>query len=279
MGYNQNLNFMKALKCILVLAVSVPALAFAQQATSYDSDGDGVADSLDKCLLVKGSAAFHGCPQDVKVTNDDRDGDGVADIDDKCAFMYGAKENGGCPDLGQLSESLKTEAPGNYGTFDQKSSATAFTTSSSTKVIASNEFKEQLAMIISGADNDFSKLTVEQRRNADAKATTCLKGAKECFVTSGKDVRYFAVIGNYSDIKLALAEFDKTKKDIRVALGEREWSYTEQLVTNKASYDAWQKAPQGQTTSHVAAYVKKADNNTYNVYVVIERDACCYASN
>lgn len=269
---------MKAFKYILVIAVSVPALVFAQ-ATSYDSDGDAVPDSLDKCLLVKGSAAFHGCPQSVKVTNDDRDGDGVADIDDKCAFMYGSKENSGCPDLGQLSESLKSEAPQGSMVFDQKSSASAFTTASSTKVIASNEFKEQLAMIIGGADNDFSKLTVEQRKDADTKASTCLKGAKECFVTAGKDVRYFAVIGNYSEIGNAIAQFNKTKGEIRKALGEGEWSYTEDIITNKASYDAWQKAPQGETTSHVAAYVKKADNNTYNVYVVIERDACCFASN
>lgn len=272
---------MKALKHILVIAVSIPALAFAQQATSYDSDGDAVPDSVDKCLLVKGSSAFHGCPQDVRVTKDDKDGDGVADIDDKCAFMYGAKENGGCPDLGKLSESLKSETPNNYGIFDTKTTASSpLTTASSTKAIANDEFKEQLTQIISGTDNNFAKLTVEQRRDADAKATTCLKGAQECFVTAGKDVRYFAVLGNYSDIAYALQQFEKTKNDVRIALGEGEWTYTENMVPSRmAVYDAWQKAPQGETTSHVAVYVKKADNNTYNVYVVIERDACCYASN
>lgn len=269
---------MKAIKYAAVLLTAIPVLAFSQ-ATSYDSDGDAVPDSTDKCLLVKGTAAHHGCPQDVKVTDTDKDGDGVADIDDKCAFMYGAKENGGCPDLGQLSESLKSDAPQN-GLFDTKTTTTTpLTTASSTKAIASDEFKEQLAQVISGSENDFSKLTVEKRRDADAKASICLKGSSECFVTAGKDVRYFAVIGNYSEISTALAQFDKTKKDIRKALGEGDWSYSEQLVTNKASYDAWQKAPQGETTSHVAAYVKKADNNTYNVYVVIERNACCYASN
>lgn len=272
---------MKAIKYATLLLAAIPVLAFSQ-ATSYDSDGDAVPDSLDKCLLVKGSATFHGCPQNVKVTDTDKDGDGVADIDDKCAFMFGAKENGGCPDLGKLSESLKTESGQTQGVFDTKttSSASALTTASSTKVIASNDFKEQLMQVISGSENDFSKLTVEKRKEADAKATMCIKGANECFVTSGKDVRYFAVVGNYTELSNALAYFEKMKTDIRLALGEREWSYTDNIVPNRmAVYDAWQRAPQGQTTSHVAAYVKKADNNTYNVYMVIERDACCYASN
>lgn len=274
---------MKAIKYACLLLAAVPALAFAQ-ATSYDSDGDAVPDSIDKCLLVKGSAVFGGCPYDVKITASDKDGDGIEDIDDKCAFMFGAKENGGCPDLGTLSESLKTEYAQNPMLFDNKTTsstpASVFSTASSTKVIASDEFKEQLMMVIDGSQTDFSKLTVEKRRDADTKAKTCIAGAKECFVTAGKDVRYFAVIGNYNELSNALAYLAKMKVDIRSALGEKDWSYTENIVPNRmAVYDAWQKAPQGESTSHVAAYVKKADNNTYNVYMVIERDACCYASN
>ena len=41
---------------------------------SFDTDGDGIADSKDKCPESAGSLATMGCP--------DIDGDGVADIDD-----------------------------------------------------------------------------------------------------------------------------------------------------------------------------------------------------
>ena len=43
-----------------------------------DSDGDGVADNLDKCPDVAGDPRNAGCPFT------DSDGDGVADKDDKC---------------------------------------------------------------------------------------------------------------------------------------------------------------------------------------------------
>ena len=58
-----------------------------------DSDGDGVADNLDKCPEVAGDAANEGCPLD------DRDGDGVADSDDVCPDEPGDAANNGCPEV------------------------------------------------------------------------------------------------------------------------------------------------------------------------------------
>lgn len=56
---------------------------------NYDRDGDGVADSVDRCPDVAGLAALKGCP--------DKDGDGIADIDDKCPDVAGVAKYQGCP--------------------------------------------------------------------------------------------------------------------------------------------------------------------------------------
>jgi len=55
-----------------------------------DKDGDGVADYLDACPDLAGTAATNGCP--------DKDGDGVADKDDRCPEVYGTVQLQGCPD-------------------------------------------------------------------------------------------------------------------------------------------------------------------------------------
>lgn len=56
-----------------------------------DTDGDGVADDLDKCPNEAGSVANNGCPVV------DSDNDGVADVDDKCPNLAGLATNDGCP--------------------------------------------------------------------------------------------------------------------------------------------------------------------------------------
>ena len=57
-----------------------------------DSDGDGVADNLDKCPEQKGDPDNDGCPLK------DSDGDGVPDKDDKCPQLSGDLANDGCPE-------------------------------------------------------------------------------------------------------------------------------------------------------------------------------------
>ncbi|HWB65198.1 MAG TPA: hypothetical protein VG603_16905, partial [Chitinophagales bacterium] len=54
----------------------------AIKANSYDSDGDGIPDSTDACLLVKGLPQYQGCPYPKNITPTDQDGDGVADAFD-----------------------------------------------------------------------------------------------------------------------------------------------------------------------------------------------------
>ncbi|WP_276372417.1 OmpA family protein [Chryseolinea sp. H1M3-3] len=55
-----------------------------------DSDGDTVADYLDKCPAIAGLSNLEGCP--------DKDKDNVADINDKCPDVAGAARFNGCPD-------------------------------------------------------------------------------------------------------------------------------------------------------------------------------------
>ncbi len=54
-----------------------------------DTDGDGVADYLDKCPKIAGT--IEGCP--------DTDKDGIIDSKDKCPKVAGLKELQGCPDM------------------------------------------------------------------------------------------------------------------------------------------------------------------------------------
>jgi OmpA-OmpF porin, OOP family len=70
---------------------TIPGSALNNGCPLVDSDGDGVADINDKCPTIKGSASNNGCPLV------DSDGDGVADADDKCPNIAGSPANNGCP--------------------------------------------------------------------------------------------------------------------------------------------------------------------------------------
>ncbi|HEV7783182.1 MAG TPA: OmpA family protein [Chitinophagaceae bacterium] len=56
-----------------------------------DSDGDGIADDVDKCPNVAGLAKYDGCPIP------DSDGDGINDEEDKCPNQAGLSKYNGCP--------------------------------------------------------------------------------------------------------------------------------------------------------------------------------------
>ena len=72
-----------------------------------DSDGDGVADNVDKCPEEAGDASNEGCPWG------DRDEDGVADKDDVCPDEPGVAANNGCP---QIPEKLVSFIDGEKST-------------------------------------------------------------------------------------------------------------------------------------------------------------------
>lgn len=58
-----------------------------------DTDGDGINDEVDKCPNQKGVAKYDGCPIP------DSDGDGVNDENDKCPNLAGPASNNGCPEV------------------------------------------------------------------------------------------------------------------------------------------------------------------------------------
>lgn len=73
-----------------------------------DTDGDGIADSADRCPNEAGPASTLGCP--------DTDGDGVANMDDKCPDVAGVSAYQGCPDTdGDGIADPDDECPGKAG--------------------------------------------------------------------------------------------------------------------------------------------------------------------
>lgn len=65
------------------------ALNIAHRIGKHDRDGDGVADSRDKCPEIPGRGRSQGCP--------DADNDGIADQDDECPHRAGIAALDGCP--------------------------------------------------------------------------------------------------------------------------------------------------------------------------------------
>jgi OmpA-OmpF porin, OOP family len=78
---------------------SVDACPFVKGLAKYkgcpipDSDGDGLNDEEDSCPHTPGLAKYHGCPIP------DRDGDGVNDEEDQCPDLPGTRANHGCPEI------------------------------------------------------------------------------------------------------------------------------------------------------------------------------------
>ena len=70
-------------------AVVAPVVVMPVAPVVLDTDGDGIADTEDKCPTVAGLAAFNGCP--------DTDSDGIPDSEDKCPNEAGLAKYKGCP--------------------------------------------------------------------------------------------------------------------------------------------------------------------------------------
>ena len=81
-------------RAIVGLRYTTPARRAAVADPDRDSDGDGIADRLDRCPQRPGPGSNDGCPLGER----DSDGDGVLDAQDRCPDQFGPRENGGCPD-------------------------------------------------------------------------------------------------------------------------------------------------------------------------------------
>ena len=83
----------------------------------FDTDGDGVPNTLDACPTVPGTASNNGCPSQL---SPDTDGDGVPDTSDFCPTIPGAIN--GCPPTNDLDNDGVTELCLWNGTFFQEGS-------------------------------------------------------------------------------------------------------------------------------------------------------------
>ncbi|MGN6435752.1 MAG: DUF5723 family protein [Agriterribacter sp.] len=71
--------------------ITVKGIAKYKGCPVPDTDGDGINDEEDKCLSVAGTVKYNGCPIP------DTDNDGVNDEEDKCPSTAGVARYGGCP--------------------------------------------------------------------------------------------------------------------------------------------------------------------------------------
>lgn len=80
-------------KKIIKAAAPKPLPAVKIISQPIDSDGDGIVDSLDKCVHAVGLARYQGCPLP------DKDRDGIADEADRCPGQAGTVNHNGCPEI------------------------------------------------------------------------------------------------------------------------------------------------------------------------------------
>jgi outer membrane protein OmpA-like peptidoglycan-associated protein/opacity protein-like surface antigen len=91
-------GFKKNVKVKAAKVVQVPVI----NTLPKDRDGDGTADSIDRCPDIAGTLALRGCP--------DTDHDGIADRDDKCPEVAGDYNYDGCPVPDTDGDGIKDDA-------------------------------------------------------------------------------------------------------------------------------------------------------------------------
>ena len=260
---------METIKKMVVAVIMIfPVVAFAQhQPTSYDSDGDGVPDSVDKCVLVPGAAQFHGCPFVPIVTIDDRDGDGIADVNDACPDMFGTMNNRGCPDVALINT---TSGMGNAETAESGTNETIlFTSASSSEQQQLKDFKDNLLKVLASSGHMFSDIkSVKNREENDYGTLLCLAGADECYVDLTQ--HFYANYGTYTDLTVAMDKYESLKQSLRLALGEANWNSNETIEDGIKSFEMRKKDSDISFSPHLTAFIRQTENNSYRVYLAVD---------
>jgi hypothetical protein len=259
---------METIKKILpVLLMILPLVVFPQhKPTSYDSDGDGIPDSIDKCLLVPGLAQFQGCPFAPNITSEDRDGDGVPDVYDACPDMFGLKSNHGCPDLSLINNT--TGMTGSEQTGSVAPGAILFTSTSSSQGQQLSDFKDNLLTVLASSGHMFSDIkTSRDEKENDYKTAVCLAGADECYIDLAQ--HFYATYGTYTDLHVAMEKYESLKKNLQLALGETSWSGNENIDNGIKSFEMRKKNDNASFSIWVSAFVQQTPDNLYRVYLTV----------
>jgi hypothetical protein len=260
---------MKTTKKILsVLLMIIPFAVFSQhQPTSYDSDGDGIPDSVDKCVLVPGLAQYQGCPFTPLITVDDRDGDGVLDAYDACPDMFGQKSNHGCPDMSVINNTSGFKDAGQGS--DVASGAVLFTSNSSSEGQQLSDFKDNLLAVLASSGHMFADIkTSRDELENDYRTAVCLAGANDCYVDLTQ--HFYATYGTYTDLDMAMDRYESIKQNLQMALGEGTWSSIETMDNGTKTFEMRKKNSTASFSPAIAAYVQQTPDNSYRVYLKID---------
>ena len=251
---------------LIVLLISAPVLMYGQgKPSSYDSDGDGIPDSVDQCMYVKGLAEFKGCPYAKNITVTDRDGDGIADVDDACPDMFGLKTNKGCPDL-FADRHPATAGEGSVGA----SNVPVYTTISSSQESEQKSFKDQLLLLIAESGNLFANVKVERDTSPFVKVAhrDCLPGARSCSIQYGKGVYSDTDFGIYKDRFKAGEKFNELKEKVIRALGENGWEPKE-ISNANGEIEKYQFSKKGGARGQVVTITVIQSAGSFNVHVTV----------
>jgi hypothetical protein len=245
------------LKISLLLLFATPILLSAQ-ATSYDSDGDGVPDSTDQCAYVKGKTTLGGCPAPKAITATDRDGDGVADVKDKCADLYGKTETDGCPNLMMASTNTYSIGPAGKN---------IYTTVSSSETEENENFKATLQKVI--AESRKQKSIPANSSLKVVKAHECIAGANECYLQRDPEKVFYADFGIYSNEAAAAQKYYTLKQKLIEALDTKEWKGAEIARGSYIEKYELTRNGNGDYAQVITTHVQKTADATYSVFVTV----------